>query len=142
MKSYVEHANITVSDTDHTIKLLLTALPDWSIRGEGVNQDWFGKSINWYHVGNENSYIAIQSGGEEKSGHWSEHWTGVKHIGIAVPDLEALITRLENAGFPIDHRGADHPHRKNVYFLDQHNIQFEFVEYLSSEPTKRNDYSL
>ncbi|MGF1680276.1 VOC family protein [Photobacterium minamisatsumaniensis] len=140
MSTYVEHANITVVNAEDTIEFLLSALPEWSVRGKGVNDDWHGKSVSWYHVGDENSYIAIQSGGEGKNGHWAEHWTGVKHIGIVVPDLEALILRLETAGFPIDHHGAEHPHRKNAYFLDKHNVQFEFVEYLSTQPAEKNDY--
>ncbi|GAL37195.1 glyoxalase family protein [Vibrio maritimus] len=88
MKSYVEHANITVIDAEHTVGLLLAALPDWSIRGEGRTDDWFGKPMRWYHVGTENSYITIQDGGEGEAGIWQQPWVGVKHIGIVVDDLK------------------------------------------------------
>lgn len=142
MNTYIEHANISVVDAEHTIKLLLTAAPDWSIRGEGKMEDWFGKHVSWYHIGDKNNYITIQSGGEGMAKGWKEHATSVKHIGIAVADLQAVITRLENAGYPLDHMGGEHPHRRSAYFTDKHNLQFEFVEYLSEKPEQRNDYRL
>ncbi|MGR5288170.1 VOC family protein [Vibrio maritimus] len=142
MKSYVEHANITVIDAEHSVGLLLAALPDWSIRGEGRTDDWFGKPMRWYHVGTEESYITIQDGGEGEAGTWQQPWIGVKHIGIVVDDLKKTISRLEDAGYPLDHMGGKHPYRQSAYFQDKHHVQFEFVEYFSELATERNDYQL
>ncbi|MDG3085812.1 VOC family protein [Vibrio hannami] len=142
MRTYIEHANITVIDAEHTIKLLLAAAPDWSIRGEGRMDDWFGKAVRWYHVGDEQTYITIQNGGDTNAKGWTEHWSGVKHIGIVVESLDDVITRLSNSGYQLDHMGGNHPHRRSVYYVDKHNLQFEFVEYLSEEPALKNDYNL
>ncbi|WP_375748422.1 VOC family protein [Vibrio sp. HN007] len=142
MRTYIEHANISVVDAQHTIKLLLTAAPDWSIRGEGKMDNWFGRQIRWYHIGDENSYINIQDAGEGLAKNWKEHWTGVKHIGIVVEDLQAVIERLTKAGYELDHMGGEHPYRRSAYYIDKHNLQFEFVEYLTDQPEQRNDYSL
>lgn len=140
-RAYVEHANISVLDAKETIDFLTTAIPTWSVRGQG-KMDWFGERIQWFHVGDENSYIAVQEGGQGKVKNWKESWTGVKHIGIVVSDLESLITRLSEAGYPVDHTGAEHPHRRNVYIFDSNDIQYEFMQYYSSDPKERNDYSV
>jgi len=142
LKSYFEHANITVINPEHTINFLLSAIPEWKVRGSGNMDNWFGKSINWYHVGDDDSYIAIQGGGEDRVKDWKEHWTGVKHLGIVVPSIQNVIDRLLVADFELDHFGANHPYRKSVYYLDEHRIQFEFIEYLSDEVSYKNDYRL
>lgn len=138
--AYVEHANICVENPASTIQFLLAAIPDWSVRGKG-SMDWFGVPIEWFHVGDERSYIAIQSGGSDKSQDWQALWTGVKHVGIVVQDMDAVVKNLETAGFEIDHYGGSHPFRKNVYFLERHGIQFEFIEYLSDAYAERNQYA-
>ncbi|MBY6196028.1 VOC family protein [Vibrio hangzhouensis] len=141
MNGYIEHANITLINPRHTIEFLLAALPDWKIRGQGRMENWHGKDVEWFHVGNEHSYIALQSGGDKTLPDWTTHWTGVKHIGIAVDDLSAMVERLSNAGFELEHWGGEHPHRRSAYYVDEHNMQFEFVEYFSELPSERNDYS-
>lgn len=142
MKTYVEHANIVVSDAESTVQMLLAAAPDWKVRGRGKFEDWFGKEVSWYHVGDDDTYIAIQSGGEGQGSDWKDHSTGVKHIGIAVDSVDELNDRLASAGFKLDHPGEEHPHRKRVYYFDRHGVQFEFVEYFSNNPQERNAYSL
>lgn len=139
MNAYVEHANICVENPDKTIQFLLAALPDWSIRGQG-EMDWFGQSVQWFHVGDQKSYIAVQGGGTGSSKSWKESWIGVKHIGIVVGNLAIVVGNLKSAGFDIDHYGGSHPFRKNVYFLESHGIQFEFIEYSSEIDTERNSY--
>lgn len=141
MKSYVEHANISVVNARKTIEFLTTAIPEWTIRGSGKLDDWFGRPIEWFHVGDEHSYIAISDGGDGDAGHWTTHFTGMKHLGIVVPDVEALVARLKEVGYELDHWGAKHPFRKNVYYLEDHGMQFEFVEYLSDKDSERNDYT-
>ncbi|WP_087023080.1 VOC family protein [Thaumasiovibrio subtropicus] len=142
MKSYVEHANIVVVDPEHTIHLLTAAAPDWQVRGSGVMDNWFGKTVTWYHVGTEDTYVTIQGGGEGEATPWTSHLTGLKHLGIVVENLDEAIQRLEEAGYSIDHFGGDHPHRKSAYYVDKHGLEFEFVEYFSERPEERNDYTL
>lgn len=137
--SYVEHSNICVAQPDKAIQFLLAAIPTWSIRGQG-EMDWFGQPIQWFHVGDHNSYIAVQGGGVGSAKDWKELWIGVKHIGIVVPNMEAVVKNLESAGYRVDHYGGSHPCRKNVYFLEAHGIQFEFIEYTSELSAERNSY--
>ncbi len=140
-QAYVEHANVTVRDLDEVKNLLLCALPTWQVRGQGV-QDWFGKTIRWLHVGTESSYIALQSGGEGAHADWRSSAVGTKHIGIVVASLEETLQKLGAAGYTPDHWGGAHPFRKSAYFLAREGLQFEFVEYLSPDPSERNDYAL
>ncbi len=58
-----------------------------------------------------------------------------------MPDVEALIERLSKAGYELDHRGDEHPFRKNVYYLEDHGMLFEFIEYFSEKGSERNDYN-
>lgn len=118
-RPYVEHANISVVNAEDTIRFLTAAIPGWEIRGQG-EMDWDGETIQWYHIGDDHSYIAVQSGGTGKVSDWRNSWTGVKHIGIVVSDLDALVERLAAIGYRVDHFGGDHPHRRNAYFLDPH----------------------
>ncbi len=141
MKSYVEHANISVVDAQKTIQFLIAAVPEWTVRGGGKVNNWFGRTIEWFHVGDDHSYIAISSGGKGKANHWTSQFTGVKHVGIVVPNVESLIERLRIAGYELDHRGDEHPFRKNVYYMEDHGMQFEFIEYFSDVHSERNDYS-
>ncbi|HGF5080409.1 TPA: VOC family protein [Vibrio parahaemolyticus] len=140
MNSYVEHANISVVDAQKMIQFLTAAIPEWKVRGGGKIDNWFGRPIEWFHVGDDYSYIAISSGGKGDATHWTSHFTGFKHIGIVVPDVEALIERLSKAGYELDHRGDEHPFRKNVYYLEDHGMLFEFIEYFSEKGSERNDY--
>ncbi len=142
MNGYIEHANITLVNPQKTIGFLLAALPNWRIRGQGKMAEWFGKEVEWFHVGDDQSYIALQSGGESRIGDWNRHWTGVKHIGIVVDDLNNTVERLKTAGYELDHWGGDHPHRRSAYYMEEHNMQFEFVEYFSTHHSERNDYSI
>ncbi|PUZ88494.1 lactoylglutathione lyase [Vibrio vulnificus] len=142
MKSYVEHTNMSVVDAQKTINFLTSAIPEWRVRGGGKLDNWFGRAIEWFHVGDEHSYIAISTGGEGDAANWTTAFTGVKHIGIVVPNVDAVVERLALAGYALDHWGGDHPHRKSVYYLEDHGFQFEFVEYFSQENDLKNDYTL
>ena len=138
---YVEHANAMVKNIDHAAFFLMTAMQSWRVRGRG-RMDWFGKPIEWLHVGTESSYIALQSGGEGSGRDWKGYEVGVRHIGLVVPSLDAVIARLSQEGFSVDHMGPAHRHRKSAYFIQADNFQFEFVEYLSELPSERNEYEV
>lgn len=139
-QAYIEHVNITVKDLDKTVAFLRAALPDWRVRGQG-DVDWFGKRAHWLHVGTDSSYLALMNGGEGSGPHWTGHHVGMKHVGIVVSDVDAVVARLAAAGHSLDHWGGAHPFRRSVYVIEQDELQFEFVEYLSDVAAKRNDYA-
>ncbi len=53
-------------------------------------------------------------------------------------NIDAVIKRLEDAGYEIAKEGTKEVFRKNVYFLDPAGFEVEFVEYLSDLPEQRN----
>lgn len=136
----LEHANVTVENIDRALTFLMTALPSWRVRGGGT-MDWFGKTIRWVHVGTDEHYLALQGGGEGDKPDWKTHRLGVKHLGFVVADLDAVVHRLAEAGFPVDHYGPEHPHRRRVYFSPDDLVQAEFIQYLSDVPSERHSYA-
>lgn len=136
----LEHVNLTVNDLTLSLHFVQTALPAWRVRGQG-RMDWFGKPIRWLHVGTDETYLALQSGGEGAALDWQSHRTGVKHVGLVVSDLDAVVGRLTEAGFALDHWGGASAYRRSAYFVEAGSVQFEFVEYLSEDPAMRNHYA-
>ena len=65
----------------------------------------------------------------------------LNHLGYAVDDVEALADRLRKAGYQEGFIAPTHPYRIRKYFLDSDGNEWEFVEYLTDDPAKRNDYS-
>jgi catechol 2,3-dioxygenase-like lactoylglutathione lyase family enzyme len=139
-RSTFEHVNLTVTDLPRVLHFVQTALPDWRVRGGGT-MDWFGQPIDWCHVGTDEAYIALQSGGNTEALDWQSLATGVKHIGLVVPDMDAVVQRLTAAGFPLDHLGDLTAVRRSAYVVAPGSVQFEFVQYNSTDPALRNDYS-
>ena len=68
--------------------------------------------------------------------------SGLNHVGYVVDDGEALIHRLEAAGYEQSRHVEAHPHRRRIYFKDGNGLEWEFVQYFSDDPAERNDYSL
>ncbi len=136
----LEHINITVRDVDRSTRFLLAALPDWRVRGGG-RMDWFGTPIRWQHVGGDTFYLALQGGGEGEVMDWKSHRLGPKHVGLVVPSVDAVVARLAEAGYPLDHWGGETPGRRSVYVVDPDSVQFEFVEYSSTDLAVRNAYA-
>ena len=62
MKPFLEHLNMTSTDVDESVRFLLTAMPEFSIRGEGGGE----KAQRWVHVGTEDSYLCIEDRGRQK----------------------------------------------------------------------------
>ncbi len=140
----LEHTNLIVTDIDPTVAFLTAAFPSWHIRGEG-NQPYAGMARRWVHLGDDDFYLALTAFDidPKDKGHQrdlSSPTPGLAHIGFEVSSLDDVVARLKEAGFEPDHLGADHPHRKNIYYIDGEGLEFEFVEYLSSDPEKRNSY--
>lgn len=134
-----EHANLVVADIAATLDFILTAFPDWRVRGGG-EMEWHGKPRRWLHVGDDDTYITLNDDGEGENRDLTGHAPGLAHLGFVVDDLDGVIERLEAKGHEIDIEGPKHPFRRNVYFLDSAGFQFEFVQYLSDDVTERNRY--
>ena len=144
----IEHVNLFVTAIGPTLDFLQTAFPEWRVRGEGGGQ-WAGAPRRWLHVGDDDFYITLNDFGPDRGARDSEAAAGrdrdsaepgLAHIGFEVAALDAVAARLKKAGFTPHHHGEDHPHRRNLYFLDGEGLEFEFVEYLSDVPAEKNLY--
>ncbi|HBN90813.1 MULTISPECIES: VOC family protein [Rheinheimera] len=134
---YLEHVNLVVSDLDAMLKFYRAAFPHWRIRDEGKGE-WYGKPRNWLHFGDDYHYIALSDHGEGANRNLAGHSVGFAHFAYVTNNLDAVISRLQAAGFSIAKNGADDPFRKNIYFVDPAGFEVEFVEYLSDIPAQRN----
>ncbi|MEQ8558974.1 MAG: VOC family protein [Henriciella sp.] len=135
----LEHANLVVSEIKPTLSFLKAAFPHWRVRGGGKGT-WSGKPREWLHFGDDETYIALSDNGEGAPRDLKGHAPGLAHLAFEVSNLDALILRLEAAGHEITNPGAATEHRRNIYFIDGNNIEFEFVEYLSDHPHEKNRY--
>ncbi|MGC9404261.1 VOC family protein [Vibrio genomosp. F10 str. 9ZC157] len=133
----LEHVNLVVKDIPKMLKFYQAVFPHWTVRDEGQGE-WYGKPRNWLHFGDEYQYIAMSDHGEGENRNLSGHQIGLAHFAYETNNIEAVIERLTQAGFPIAKDGAIEPYRKNVYFVDPAGFEIEFVEYLSDDPKKRN----
>lgn len=134
---YLEHVNLVVSDLEAMLKFYRAAFPHWRVRDEGKGE-WYGKPRNWLHFGDDYHYIALSDHGEGENRELAGHSVGFAHFAYVTNNLDAVISRLQAAGFSIAKNGADDPFRKNIYFVDPAGFEVEFVEYLSDIPAQRN----
>lgn len=135
MDAYLEHANLTVRSMDEAVRFLTTACPEFVVRHRGENAG--GK---WLHLGTETSYFALGEPLEETE-RKKQTVFGVNHLGIVVPDADAVKARLLAAGYKESYVVSDHPQRRRLYFLDADGFEWEFVQYFSNDVSQQNDYS-
>ena len=134
---HLEHLNLVVRDIPKTLAFYKAAFPHWRIRSQG-RADWYGVERNWVHFGDDYQYLTFNDDGTGDNRDLSGHQTGLAHFAYATADLQAVIDRLEVAGFVVAKDGAGNRFRKNVYFIDPNGFEVEFVEYLSDLPEERN----
>ncbi|WP_445768749.1 VOC family protein [Rheinheimera sp.] len=134
---YLEHVNLVVSDIEAMLHFYRAAFPHWHIRDQGRGE-WHGKQRKWLHFGDDYQYLALSDHGEGENRHLAGYSVGFAHFAYVTNSLDAVIARLNNAGFAIAKPGADEPYRKNIYFVDPAGFEVEFVEYLSDLPSERN----
>ena len=136
----MEHANLTVRDLDGMIRFLQTAFPEFKVRRDVRGSD----GSRWVHIGTEDNYIALNPASAKPSIPWMPYSgrAGVNHLGYEVDDAEALRQRLKAAGYKESTPANAHKYRKRVYFHDPEGNDWEFVQYLTSDPAQRNDYDL
>ena len=133
----LEHANLSVENTEEMEQFLLAAFPDFRRRGEGLD----GQGRPWRHVGNDEFYIALQTVPVNSQRTPYGNDTGLNHLGWEVDDLQALVRRMAAAGFAPNLSADNHPARNRRYFYDPDGNDWEFVQYLVDEIDERNDYS-
>ncbi|SEH74586.1 Glyoxalase-like domain-containing protein [Rheinheimera pacifica] len=134
---YLEHVNLVVADIGAMLNFYRAAFPHWHIRDEGQGE-WYGKPRKWLHFGDDYHYLALSDHGEGENRDLAGHSVGLAHFAYVTNNLNAVIARLNTAGFAIAKPGADDPYRKNIYFVDPAGFEVEFVEYLSDIPAERN----
>jgi catechol 2,3-dioxygenase-like lactoylglutathione lyase family enzyme len=136
----LEHANLIVRDIDATIRFLQTAFPEFRIRFDGRDPS----GGRWVHIGTDDTYITLTQSTVEPEQRWTPYAgvPGVNHLAYEVDDVEALRARLKSAGYQDSTPPNNHPYRNRVYFYDRDGNDWEFVQYLSDDPTKRHDYTL
>jgi len=140
MTARLEHANITVQDIDAAILFLRTAFPEFRIRFDRTDP----RGRRWVHVGTDDCYICLTQSTAVPEQRWAPYsgFPGINHLGYEVDDVEALRERLRSAGYQDSTVPNNHPYRKRIYFHDRDGNDWEFVQYLSDDPAKRNDYEL
>jgi catechol 2,3-dioxygenase-like lactoylglutathione lyase family enzyme len=140
MTERLEHANLCVHDIDAVVRFLRTAFPDFQIRRDAVESGGW----RWLHVGTHETYIALTEANTEEARRGTPYKgrPGLNHLAYEVDDVESLRDRLRAAGYQESTPPNAHPHRKRVYFYDPEGNDWEFVQYLSDDPGKRDDYDL
>lgn len=143
-KPKLEHANIVVTAIDPIVKFLTAAFPGWRIRGEG-DAPFAGMARRWVHVGDDEDYLALTEyyvdanrKGEQRN--LKSQNPGLAHLGFVVPSVDELVARLDASGYQPSVWGAEHPARRRVYYIDAEGLEYEFVEYLTDDMSKRNSY--
>ena len=134
---HLEHVNLVVTNIEKSLNFYRAAFPHWRIRDQG-NGDWYGKPRTWVHFGDDYQYLVFSDHGEGENRDLSGPQVGLAHFGFEINNLDAVISRLADAGFAIDKDGADETFRRNIYFIDPDGFEVEFVQYLSDLPEERN----
>ena len=136
----LEHANLCVQDIDAIVRFLQTAFPDFRVRRDATELD----GSRWVHVGTDETYIALVQAARGEAGRGAPYKgrPGLNHLAFEVSDADALRARLRAAGYRDTSVPNANPYRKRVYFVDPQGNDWEFVQYLSDDPKKRNDYDL
>src|SRR5260221_1141085 len=135
----LEHSNLVVRDIDATIRFLRAAFPEFRIRFDGLDP----RGLRWVHIGTDDTYIALTQSTVDPKQRW-RHYAGipgVNHLAYEVDDVGALRERLRSAGYQDSTVPNRHPYRKRIYFYDPDGNDWEFIQYLSNDPEKRNDYA-
>lgn len=134
---HIEHINLVVNDLPATLRFYQAAFPHWRIREKGTGE-WNGKPRNWLHFGDDYQYLTFNDNGEGENRELAGQQIGLAHFAFVTSNLDAVVERLNEAGFQIAKDGSDEPWRRNVYFVDPAGFEVEFVEYLSDLPAQRN----
>lgn len=134
----LEHLNLVVSDIEKSLAFYQAAFPHWKVRSKGT-AEWYGVKRNWLHFGDDYNYLTFNDDGDSLNRDLKGHQIGLAHFAFETSNINAVITRLEQAGFLVAKEGANDRFRKNIYFVDPSGFEVEFVEYFSDFPAERNE---
>ncbi len=138
----VEHVNITVGDITEAVNFLTTAMPEFAIRGEGDSES-NGKTYHWIHIGTDESYVALQGPTANTRASLERYAdVGTNHIGFVVEDINKVVKNLTQSGYEMTSDNREHPARRRVYFETRDGLEWEFIQYFSTELSQRNDYKI
>jgi catechol 2,3-dioxygenase-like lactoylglutathione lyase family enzyme len=133
----LEHANLSVQDIDAMIRFLRAAFPEFRIRRDATEAN----GVRWVHLGTDDTYIALSQAKVPRG--MTQKGALLNHLGYEVADVEMLRSRLRAAGYQENTAAPNaHRYRKRLYFYDPEGNEWEFVQYLSDDPAKRNDYEV
>jgi catechol 2,3-dioxygenase-like lactoylglutathione lyase family enzyme len=140
MTARLEHANLCVRNIDTILRFVQTAFPDFRVRADRTDAD----GCRWVHVGTDDCYVALTAAWEPGESAFQPYsgLPGVNHLGFEVDDAAALRERMLAAGYEESTVPNNHRFRRRVYFLDPEGNDWEFVQYLSTDPAERHDYEL
>lgn len=135
----LEHLNLIVKDIEASVRFYLAVFPTWQARGQGEDE-WYGKARRWVHIGDDCQFLTLNDDGEGDNRDLTGHQVGLAHFAFEVDDLALIEKRLQQIGVEVHHYGPNHPYRRNAYFMDPAGYEVEFVQYLSQDPKRRNQY--
>ena len=141
MDTYLEHANISVPNVDEAIAFLKTIDPKFVLRKDDSSGE---DPPRWVHIGTDHSYIALQAIDpilEPKNPLRTYRNYGINHLAFVVNDFDAVQERLLDKGYEKGIAVEEHEYRKRAYFFDHAGFEWEIIQYLSYDPTKKNSYS-
>ena len=124
MNVRLEHVNITVGDADRSAALL-ERIFGWRVRWAGPAMSG-GRTV---HIGTDEQYLALYMG-PNSSGAPLAWLKGapLNHVAVVVDDLDAVESRVAEAGLiPFNH--GDYEPGRRFYFFDGDGIEFEVVSY-------------
>lgn len=131
----LEHANISVANTEATVAFLSAVFPHWKVRAHGEYQ---GQDRSWLHFGSDSCYIALEQNHTQGDA-VSESSQPISHIGLVVEDLDAVSERVANvAGVKKGDPGEVTPYRRRNYWFDGSGLEWELIEYTTDDFSKRN----
>lgn len=134
----LEHINLVVANIKESLHFYQAAFPHWKIRSEGTSE-WYGAKRNWVHFGDDYQFLTFNDNGTGENRDLTGHQLGLAHFCYITNNIDAVIIRLQQAGFEVAKQGAINDFRKNVYFIDPNGYEVEFVQYLSDLPNERNN---
>ena len=63
-----------------------------------------------------------------------------KLIAAIIEDVDTVVEKLEAAGYRQNSQNEISEYRKRFYFGDKDNLQWEFIQYMTDDPAKKNHY--